>query len=78
MYVLFNDINVAVAIKYAKQGKRVILSSRNINKLQEVQQEIINYTNKDKSNYPIVCVDIERNEEFIDKVNVNNLFTCNN
>ena len=59
-----------MAIQYAVVGKKVVLSSRSEGKLKEVQQEIVKRTNKPESEYPIVLVDVEKDEEFPSAVDV--------
>ena len=42
----------------------MILSSRNEEKLVEVQKEISDKTKRDKSCFPILLVDVEKDESF--------------
>ena len=63
-------LGVEVAIQYAVAGKKVVLSSRSEGKLKEVQQEIVKRTGKPESEYPIVLVDVEKDEEFPSAVDV--------
>lgn len=60
----------ATAIQYAVQGKNVILSSRSRSTLEQVQTDIIQRTGRDKLHYPILTVDIEKDESFNDIVTV--------
>ena len=53
-----------LAIQYALNGKNVILSSRNKEKLVEVQKEITDKTNRDISCFPIILVDVEKDDSF--------------
>lgn len=53
-----------LALEYALKGKNVILSSRNETKLIEVQKEIIDKTKRDRSCFPIILVDVEKDESF--------------
>ena len=46
------------------EGKKVILSSRNHSTLVDVQQKLVEITERDKSNFPILLVDIEKDNEF--------------
>ena len=64
------SLHIEVAIQYALAGKKVVLSSRCEAKLKEVQQDIIKRTNKSESEYPIVLVDVEKDEEFPSTVDV--------
>ena len=59
-----------MAIQYAVAGKKVVLSSRSEGKVKEVQQEIGKRTGRPESEYPIVLVDVERDEEFPSAVDV--------
>ena len=60
------DCNIATAECYAQQGKRVILSSRNEQKLKQVQLELMEQTNREATDFPIVCIDIEKDEQFVE------------
>ena len=42
----------------------MILSSRNHSTLVDVQQKLVEITERDKSNFPILLVDIEKDNEF--------------
>ena len=53
-----------MAIQYALDGKKVVLSSRSEGKLKDVQREIVEQTKRPESDYPIVCVDVEKDKEF--------------
>lgn len=59
-----------VAIQYALDGKKVVLSSRSEGKLKDVQREIMEQTKRPASDYPIVCVDVEKDDEFPSTVEV--------
>ena len=61
---------VEVAIQYALDGKKVVLSSRSEGKLKDVQREIMEQTKRPASDYPIVCVDVEKDDEFPSVVEV--------
>lgn len=65
---------IALAEVYAHKGKTVILSSRNQKNLENVQSSLTEITNKDKSFYPIECVDIEKDEVFKDVIEVFSVF----
>ena len=58
---------IELAVQYAVTGKNVILSSRSKDKLQSVQKELCEKTGKDCSHYPIVLVDVEKDDEFVEK-----------
>ena len=57
-------------MQYAVQGKNVILSSRSSSTLAQVQTEIVQRTGRDRLHYPILTVDIEKDESFHDIVTV--------
>lgn len=59
-----------LAVQYAVAGKNVILSSRSKDKLELVQKDICEKTGKDCSHYPIVLVDVEKDDEFVEKTKV--------
>lgn len=61
---------IALAEVYAQKGKSVILSSRNHINLESVQSSLTEITKKDKSFYPIECLDIEKDEVFNDIIEV--------
>lgn len=61
---ILNVNYIELAIQYALNGKNVILSSRNQEKLLEVQKEISNKTKRDKSFFPIILVDVEKDDLF--------------
>ena len=52
------------------EGKKVILSSRNHSTLIEVQQKLVEVAGRDRSNFPILLVDIEKDDEFEEKTHV--------
>ena len=59
-----------LAVQYAIAGRNVILSSRSKDKLELVQKDICEKTGKDCSHYPIVLVDVEKDDEFVEKTKV--------
>lgn len=61
---------IELAVQYAVAGKNVILSSRSKDKLQLVQKDLCEKTGKDCSHYPIVLVDVEKDDEFVEKTKV--------
>lgn len=62
--------SIELALQYALEGKRVILSSRNQALLLEVQKQLVEKTERDTSDYPILVVDVEKDSEFAEKVTV--------
>lgn len=40
------------------------MSSRNEQKLKQVQLELMKQTNREETDFPIVCLDIEKDEQF--------------
>ena len=63
-----------IAKEYAAQGKNVILSSRSVQKLESVRAEMVKESGRDQSCFPILAVDIEKDESFKDIVSVAFLF----
>ena len=62
--------SIELALQYALEGKRVILSSRNQSLLLEVQKQLVEKTERDASDFPILVVDVEKDSEFTEKVTV--------
>ena len=40
------------------------MSSRNEQKLEQIQVELMKQTNREATDFPIVCIDIEKDEQF--------------
>lgn len=65
-----SKLKIELAIEYATQGKNVILSSRSFPKLEALRDELVTLSGRDMSCFPILPVDIEKDESFKNIVSV--------